>query len=560
MMTVGQSFIPQSRTLLQIDADFRTILLPMKNHKRASTAGWTRREWLQAGTVASFASWFGPAAFAQSPLPIRGKGPKVYERLGVTPFINGTSTRTMNGGSMMLPEVIEAIYEASFYQVNLDELLPRASARLAELLQAPGVVVASGAAGAMTLATLACMAGGDFEVLQQLPNTDGLKNEVVAHRPSRSIYDHAIRMTGARMINVERPEDLSRAFGSRTCLAYAGVLIQAPESLVSLDAFVAAAHAHDVPVLIDAATDLPLSPDPYLRRGVDFVAYSGGKSLKGPQSAGLLVCSRKDLAQAACVAGAPYHTFARPLKVSKEEVIGLVAAVEALGTTRNISAEYDEYRRWYRHIIAQITKVPGVSARIIEPSWAGEYPVMSVTWDQRKIGWVAREIGEQLLGGKPRIMTHAFPKELDPTSMETNEFLIRPMALQAGEYRVVAQRLYELFKHAPGPKPPRQPAAPAGRIAGRWDVEVTFAASRARHRLELRAAANAISGVHHSRLAEGKVAGEIDGDTAVFESRGMYEAADIRYYFKGKLQGDKMSGELVLGEYGRAKWTAQRVG
>ena len=323
----------------------------MKRVKSDSTT-LSRRDVFQAGTFIAATSFLGSTASAAARLPTRGKGPNVYERIGVKPFINCTSTRTMNGGSAALPEVAEAVYEASFYHVNMQELLRKACPHIAALLEVPGAMVSSGAAGALTIGTLACMAGGDIETLQQLPNTEGIQDEVVTPRWSRSIYDHAIRMAGAKMVNIETPEDLERAFGPQTFMAFAGRQIQDAKSKIPLEAFVKAAHDHGVPVMIDAAADMPLIPDPFLSRGCDLVVYSGGKSVKGPQTAGLLL-GRKDLTDAAYVGSAPHHTYARPIKVSKEEIVGLVAAVEALVTTRDVQFRCLPWRRLenWRHPI-----------------------------------------------------------------------------------------------------------------------------------------------------------------------------------------------------------------
>ena len=529
------------------------------SRKTSKSRTISRRGVFQAGTFVTAASFMSSTAATAARLPTRGRGPNVYERIGVTPFINLTSTRTMNGGSAALPGVAEAVYEASFYHVNMQELLEKAGPYIADLLEVPAAMVSTGAAGALTCATLACMAGGDIETLQQLPDTEGIKDEVVAVGWSRSIYDHAIRMTSAKMVDVFKPEDLERAFGPQTFMAFAGQRIQAPDSRIPLETFVKAAHDHGVPVLVDAAAELPLIPDPFLSRGVDLVVYSGGKSVKGPQSSGLLLSNRKDLARAAYVGSAPHHTYARPLKVSKEEVMGLIAAVEALVTTRNIADEHGKYKRWFRHIIERITQVPGVEARIIESPRPGYYPTMHVEWDTKRIGLVAREVGEQMLYGEPRIMTHAFPKELDPTSAETNHFIIRPMAMYQDDYKVVAERLHEVFRDAPAPKPKKMPAPPSGNLDGHWEVDIDYVANKARHTMYLQNKGNEILGLHRGRIAQGKVKGEIDGDQVYFESRGKYEAARMRYFFKGTLRGDEMGGELGLGEYGKGRWKARRV-
>ena len=518
-----------------------------------------RRDLFRTATYAAAASFAGSTAAAPAQrLPTRGKGPDVYRRVGIEPFINLTSARTMNGGSLLLPEVADAIHEASFYHVNLQELLLEVCPRIADLLGVPGAMVGSGAAGSLTIATLACMTGGNIETLQQLPNTEGVKDEVVAVQGTRSVYDHAIRMTGAKMINVSTPGDLAGAFGPQTFMAFAGQRIQEADSKMPLEKFVEAARARGVPVLIDAANELPVNPDPFLARGADLVAYSGGKSLQGPQSAGLLL-GRKDLTDAAYVSSAPHHTFARPMKVSKEEIVGALVAVEYLVTKRNAQEESEKFKFWYRHIRNRITQVPGVRAEIIEATRPNGHPKMNVEWDMDKIGLVAREVGEQLLNGKPRIISFALPKELDPTAMETNTFEIRPMAMQPEDYEIVAERLHEVFKNAPGPKPKPAPKPPAGSLDGHWDVEIAFVAQKAHHTMYLQNRGNEITGLHRGRIAQGKVEGEIDGDQVYFESRGRYEAAHMMYFFKGRLSGDEMGGELGLGEYGKATWKARRA-
>ena len=529
----------------------------MKSTKHSSRTV-NRREVFRAGSFLAAVGLLAPGASAAARLPQRGKGPNIYQSVGIEPFINLTSTRTMNGGAVLLPEVSEAIYEASFYHVNLQELLQKAAPRIAELLDVPGAFIGSGAAGCLTSATLACMCGGDIEALQQVPNTDGLNDEVVAFRETSSIYDHAIRMTGAKMINVATVADLRKAFGPRTCMAFAGARIQDAASRIPLEAFAKAAHDHGVPLLIDAANELPLKPDPFLSRGADLTVYSGGKSLKGPQSAGLLL-GRKDLTEIAFWSSAPHHTFARPMKVSKEEVMGILAAVEYLVTKRNMEEEYNQFKFWYRHISDRITQVPGVRTEIMEAPRPGYYPEMRVEWDQDKIGYVAREIGEKLLHGEPRIMSTAYPKELDPKMNETNHFLIRPMAMWPEDYKVVAERLYEVFKNAPGKKQPRRLAAPFGSLDGHWEVDVSYIGTTVRHTMYLQNKGNEITGLHRGRIAQGKVKGEIDGDKVEFDSRGTHEAAAMRYFFKGTLRGDEMSGNLGLGEYGRATWKARRA-
>src|SRR5437870_7733021 len=216
-----------------------------------------RRDVFRAGAFVGAAGLLAPgSARAAARLPNRGAGPEVYSRFGVRPFINCTSTYTINGGSAMLPGVIEAMNDASYYPVNFDELMEGAGKRIAELLQVESAMVSSGTAGSMTCATLACVAGGDPEKMQQLPDTTGLKGEVVVPRWSRSVYDHAVRSTGVKMIEVETLKDLEEAFTRRTAMA-TGQINLADGNPFTLEQYVAAAHAHGVPVVMDCADRLP---------------------------------------------------------------------------------------------------------------------------------------------------------------------------------------------------------------------------------------------------------------------------------------------------------------
>lgn len=527
----------------------------MKATKKNAHLEVSRRDVFRYGSLASAAGMLAalPASAASAAsaarLLTRGGGPNVYERAGVRPFVNCTSTYTINGGSAQLPEVIEAVHEAAFYHVNLDELMAAVGPRIAEMLGAEGAMVSSGAAGAVTCATLACVAGGDPEKLQQLPNTDGIKNEVVVPKWSRSVYDHAVRSTGVTMVEADTLADLERAFGPRTAMATAQVNIARDGNPFSLEQFVAIAHKHSVPVLIDAAADLPLIPNPLLGKGADLVAYSGGKILRGPQSAGLLI-GRKDLTAAAFVNSAPHHAFARAMKVSKEEVIGAMVAVETLVNTRDRNKEDEEWRSWFVEISNKITKVSGVSTSIREPSTPAYYPILEVRWDPKKIGLTAGEIGKKLLDGEPRVMTHA--------GGDGHQFIIRPAAMYDGEQTIVADRLHEIFSKAPGEKPVPSLKPPTVNVNGHWDIDIQFVVGSAQHKIFLTAEGHEISGHYIGRLTDSPVQGSVQGNEVQFTGGGKVEAQRLRYNFSGHVQGDHMSGEVDLGEYGSARWTAKR--
>ena len=498
------------------------------------------------------ASAAAPPVDVSTGLPLRGGGPEVYTKRGARPYINCTAIATINGGSAQRPEVIEAIRQASYYHVKLDELLRAVGPRIAQLLDAEAAHVSSGAAGAVTSATLACVAGGDPEKIQQVPDTRGLRNEVVIPSWSRIVYDQAIRSVGAHIVEVTEAADLRRAFGPKTAMA-AGLIHMGEEgNPFTLEQYVAAAHQRDVPVLIDAADGTPHRPNPFLRRGVDLVAYSGGKILRGPQTAGLLL-GRKDLIEAAFTNSAPHHAFARAMKVSKEEVIGLLVAVEALASKPDRSEEDELWRGWYRHIIDRVSQVRGVAGHIKEGETEGNYVRMSIDWDPKLIGLTSGGVHDLLLSGKPRIMAHA--------GGHGHTLGIRAAALYPGDEKLVAERLYEIFSNAPGPKPPEPEPPPAAvDVSGQWDVQIDYSVGAARHGFFLAMEDSLLSGEHTGRIASGSVHGRVSGREVDFSSSARYEGTHLRYRFIGQASGNTMSGQVDLGEYGKGRWKARRVG
>ena len=513
---------------------------------RQTSAGLSRRNVLSAGGIAAAGlAVEGPTGTA----PGSGAGPEVYTRIGVQPFINCTATYTINGGSAMLPEVIATIEQASHYHVNLDELMEKVGDRLAELLQVDWGIVTAGAAAALTHATAGCIAGADPEKMQRLPNLDGLKNEVIIPRESRNPYDHAVRTLGVKVIEVNSPGEVQAAIGPRTAMIevlgnhFGGAKLD-------LKDVAPIARKAGIPILVDAAADYLIVPNPYLALGASLVAYSGGKIIRGPQTAGLLV-GRRDLVRAAWANSAPHHGFGRALKVSKEEIVGMLRAVEVWRSGRDIQADFREWTSWYEYITERITRVPGVRAEVRGPVRGGPFPTLSVSWDAGIIGLKAGEVGAQLLSGKPRIMSHA--------EGEGHEFPIRPVALKPGEYRIVAQRLYEIFHAAPqGGVSQTSAAAPRVDVSGTWDTDIEYEVGSARHQLVITAKGNDLSGSHRGWAFQGNIRGKIDGDRVEMRSSLPAEGTRLSYTFRGTAAADVMSGTLDLGEYGRGRWRAQR--
>lgn len=505
-------------------------------------SGFSRRRLFQTGGAVAAGLAAGQPARAGSP------SPDVYTRIGVRPFINCTATLTINGGSLTFPEVIAAMEQAAHYYVDLDELMEHVSARLAELLRVDWAIVTAGTAAALTHATAACLVGTDPEKIQRLPNLAGLKDEVIMPRESRNVYDHAIRTLGVKIIEVSNAGELRKAIGPHTAMIEV-LGNHFGKADFDLKDVAPIAREHGIPILIDAAADYLIVPNPYLAQGADLVAYSGGKIIRGPQGGGLLV-GRKDLVRAAWANSAPHHSFGRALKVTKEEIAGMLAAVEVWHNGRDIETDFREWKGWYAHIGDRITKLPGVSASVVPPVRGGPFPTLRVSWDRKKIDLTAGEIGRQMLDGEPRIMTQA--------SGEGNSFLIRPVAMKPGEYKIVAERLFQVLSSASPAKAAKPLATPAANIDGAWDVDIEYEVGGARHKLFLAVTQNQIAGTHQGWAYEGDLKGQIDGNQVKFRSTLPADGNVLNYTFSGSVAGPAMTGELQIGEYGRARWRATR--
>src|SRR4029079_1299671 len=247
-----------------------------------------------------------------------------YLALGVRPFINCCSVRTMHGGSLMLPQVRAAVDAASRQFVNLDELMEAAGRGIAELTGAEWGIVTCGSAAAVALGTAACVAGNDPVKMVRLPFTDGMVNRVIIPRKQRFAYDQAVRMIGCHIVEIDTQAELDMALEEPVALV---VLLGKQEHLsaVRLEEIAAVCQPRGIPIMVDAASEHIERPSPWLVRGADLVIYSGGKFLRGPQTSGLLL-GNKRLVQAAWRNGSPHQALGRALKVSKEDIVGVIAA------------------------------------------------------------------------------------------------------------------------------------------------------------------------------------------------------------------------------------------
>src|SRR5712692_11336619 len=327
----------------------------------------TRRSLFQRGGLLAAAGLM-PAQRSLTAAPAKNElqyGSTLYESIGVTPIVNCKGTFTIITGSQTLPEVKRAMDEASRHYVQMDELMNAVSQRLAELTKAEWGIVTAGCAAALTHATSACIAGADPEKMQRLPKLDGLKSDVIIPRHSRNVYDHAVRMLGVNIVEVNDAGELESAINPKTAMIMIMASPRAESGPLSTESICKIARAKDAPVIVDAAAEFLTVPNVHLQRGAHMVAYSGGKCIRGPQCAGLLL-GQKDLVQAAWINSAPHHGFGRSLKAGKEEIMGMLAAVE-MWTKRDHKAEWAQWEAWLNHIGGRVTSVAGVTTEIVQP-------------------------------------------------------------------------------------------------------------------------------------------------------------------------------------------------
>jgi L-seryl-tRNA(Ser) seleniumtransferase len=413
-----------------------------------------RRTFLGQGTLSLAA---GSAALCTVPelaaksSTAAAKAVDYYQKLGVTPLINAAGTYTVLSASTMPDEVRAAIDLAAKQPVNLNELHDAAGEYLAKRLRCEAALVTAGAAAALVVGTAACVTmGNDSAVLNIPTDMDGLKNEVIVQKTHRYGYDHAIRNCGARFVEVETMEQYEQAFSGRTVMTH---FFNAGEGKISREDWVRVAHNHNVPCFNDAAADVPPVSNlwNYTQMGFDLVAFSGGKGLRGPQCSGLLL-GRKDLIEAARKNNSPNsNTVGRGMKVAKEEIVGLVAAVDRF-LEQDDSAMESEYHKRAALIAGQLKNIPTVQTQIFIPEVAANHvPHLLITYDQSRVQIAGSDVMQKMRAGKPRI-------ELNPSTGGApasaglpggpNTIVVGVWMLQPGEDQIVARRLREVLQEA----------------------------------------------------------------------------------------------------------------
>jgi L-seryl-tRNA(Ser) seleniumtransferase len=377
----------------------------------------------------------------------------IYTRIGVRPLINARGTWTYLSGSLELPQVRAAKQQAAMHFVEIVELQRAVGERLAELSGAESALITSGAAGAMAAATAACIAGSDPAKIWQLPDTTGLKSEVVMVG-GRSAFDSAIRLAGGKLVLIESHEQLQNAINENTAMIYT----TDPDQ--RLEQEIAVAKKSKVPLLLDLAAGIPPIENISLfaKMGCDLYTFSGGKGLLGPQCTGLLF-GRKDLIEAALANSSPWEgAVCRPMKVGKEEIMGCLAAVEAW-MKMDLNLLYREWNARAERIAKLVETVPGAKTEIKIPEGDNRFPTLTVTWDEQAFGLTVAECGRKLREGEPRIevLTQDNPSLVpgvregipNPKSPKRPDQLhIISMTLQPGEDLMVGRRLREILSAA----------------------------------------------------------------------------------------------------------------
>ncbi len=399
---------------------------------------WSRRRFLESMSALPLVGGFvGAGATEAGAATIAAKGARDYlKELGVRPFINAAGTYTAMTASLMPPEVMDAINYASKHYVMLDELHDKVGERLASLVRAEAAMVTCGAASALTLGTAAVLTGTDRQKMVDLPDLTSMKSEVIIQKAHRFGYDHAVRNCGVKLIEVETREDLERAVNPKTAmmLFYNN---NNKEGKIQDEEFVQLGKKHSVPTFNDAAADVPPVDNlwKFTKMGFDLVAISGGKGMRGPQSSGLLI-GRKDLIAAARLNAPPNgNTVGRGMKVNKEEMFGLLAAIE-----RYVALDHEKEQREFQKRAEEIAKsagtVPGVKTEIFVPEVANHVPHLRVTWDASAVGISANDVVKALKDGEPSIGTRN-----EGPALVIGVWMMRP-----GEEKIVARRLKQVLE------------------------------------------------------------------------------------------------------------------
>jgi L-seryl-tRNA(Ser) seleniumtransferase len=408
---------------------------------------WNRRSFLgSVGVIASTIAmpWrlFGSNASTKNEAGLTGFGASgnPYEELGVTTVINAQGTMTMLGGSLIRPEVEVVMAQASRHFVSIPGLEEAAGKRIAQMLKLPAgytALVTSGAAAAMQSGLAGILTGDNETFIQQLPDLTGMKSEVIIQKSHRNPFDHQLRATGAKLVVIETREQLRAAVNERTAMMHFSNFANAAGQ-IKVDEWVKLAKEYKIPCFNDAAADTPPVSHlwDYTNLGYDLVAFSGGKAIRGPQCAGMLI-GREDVVRYALLNNSPHEdTLGRSQKVGKEEILGMIKALE-LYLAEDHDALTKEWQGRLDLVSREISRVPGVSTSFFTPDIANHVPHMRITWDSG-ISLTPQQVSQALRNAKPSIVIGG--GEGKP-GLTMNSFMLQP-----GEDQVIAEQLSRILR------------------------------------------------------------------------------------------------------------------
>jgi uncharacterized pyridoxal phosphate-dependent enzyme len=372
----------------------------------------------------------------------------IYDKLGIKKLINAEGTLTRLGGSVMDPDVLKEMIEASKYFVDLNELLEKSGEYVANLIGVDASCITSGAAAGLTLSTAACITGTDPAKIRQLPDLQGLKNEVLIQKSHRNGYDHAIRQAGVTLVEFglikeTYPWELRAAINDRTAAIVHFLEFENDRNLALSDV-IPIAKEMGLPLIVDAAAELPPVENlsRFFHMGADLTVFSGGKDIHGPQSSGLIV-GRRDLIDACALNTNPNYSIGRAMKVGKEEVAGMIAALERY-LKQDFAAEEKRWEDMVAHIVDTLADIPGLDARRVSPAEPGVQPNwiprVYLDWQKGTIPLGSGEAKSLLRQGEPGIAV----------GTTSTGLFVNPQTLTPGQEKIIAKTLRKLFGAADG--------------------------------------------------------------------------------------------------------------
>ncbi len=528
---------------------------------------WSRRDVLKQTGLLSASAAMTPLAASAASVVLSGSAGKtlvatgtatdnLYTRIGVRPILNARGTYTIISGSESLPEVKQAMFEASNYYVNLDELMPAVGAEIAKHMGAPMAIVTTGCEAAIALATVACICGTDPELAQSMPYVK-TRSQAIIPKYSRNPYDFGVRMCGPEIVEVETDEELRAKINEHTAMIYIYSGPRAFKEPLSIKTICAIAKEKGVPVFVDAAAEEPVVPNIHLAAGATFVGYSGGKCMRGPQAAGVLL-GPKDLCAAAFWNAAPHHNWGRALKVGKEEAMGMLAAVRQW-YKRDHEGEQKQWLDWDNYIANALKGIPSLTTEVHMPDadLSNRAATMTIRWDAAVVGITGTELVERLDKGTPRILVgggEGHRPEAMSSSIE-----IMPYMMQPDDYKVVADILSEYLR-SPGhfENPPVYAGAMAN-LAGTWHVSIAYVRGVGHQQLVLKQEGDTVTGEQKGEIFSVPMHGKVQADHVTLKSMMRPGGYYLPYTFTGVVAGNAFSGDVTMGEYGSATFTATKA-